>query len=118
MSRDFLDTLKSFTPDGSGLNRDKLLFEAGRASAPSPARAWLLVGLLALTQALTVGFLLAPSSVPDDRPFVPERTYPPSEHRPVLLRELPESEPALSADEMVPDEPPLRPFDQSLFTSW
>src|SRR5262245_33552964 len=111
MSRNFLDTLKGFTPDGSGLNRDALLFEAGRASAPSPARAWLVAGLLALALVLVTGFLLAPpASAPSGRitPAVP--SFPPSEGRPLLLSgELPPDEPPLFADEMVPDESPLRP---------
>jgi hypothetical protein len=119
MSRDFLDTLKRFTPDDSGLNRDALLFEAGRRSAPSPARAWWVASLLALTQALMVGFLmLPPASVPINRPAQPVPTYPPSAERGSLLtRELGEGERPLAADQMTPDEPPLRPFDPSLLTT-
>jgi hypothetical protein len=119
MSRNFLDTLKGFTPDGSGLDRDALLFEAGRASAPSASRAWLVAALLAVALTLTAGFLLdPPAPAPSWRstPLVP--SFPPSEGRPLLLSgELPPDEPALSADEMVPDESPLRPFDRSISTS-
>lgn len=49
MPEDVIAKLVQFTPT-SGLDRDELLFQAGRASAPSP-RGWkLAAGLLALGQ--------------------------------------------------------------------
>src|SRR5947209_8076619 len=52
--------LSKFTPDGAGLDRDALLFAAGRASA-RPNRRWLaLVGFLAASQLAVLGLLLLP----------------------------------------------------------
>jgi hypothetical protein len=46
--------LARFTPDATGLDRDALIFAAGRASV-RPRRHWpMLTGLLALTQSLTL----------------------------------------------------------------
>lgn len=120
MSRNFLDALKGFTPDGSGLDRDALLFEAGRASAPSAARAWLLAALLALTQALTAGLLLQPpppAPIVQSPPAPPRQPFSPGQDRPLHLTGKLPDEPALAADDMAPDEPPLRPFDRSYPTS-
>ena len=52
MSEPFLERLSRFTPDAGGLDRDALLFAAGRGSA-RPNRGWMaLATLLASTQAL------------------------------------------------------------------
>ena len=52
MSEPFLERLSRFTPDAGGLNRDELLYAAGRRSA-RPNRGWMTVAsLLAATQAL------------------------------------------------------------------
>jgi hypothetical protein len=70
MSESLVEHLKRFTPDGTGVDRDTLLFEAGRASV-RPDRRWpALTGLLALSQALTLLMLVArPDSTPPvDRP--------------------------------------------------
>jgi hypothetical protein len=53
------EKLGRFTPDLSGLDRDALLFQAGRASAGRQRRLWpALAGLLALSQAATLLFFL------------------------------------------------------------
>jgi hypothetical protein len=51
--------LARFTPSSAGIDRDAILFAAGRASAPR-ARAWkLAAAALALTQAATLGVWFA-----------------------------------------------------------
>jgi hypothetical protein len=63
MSEDLGERLSRFTPDRGGLDRDSLLFAAGRASA-RPNRRWVaLAGLLAASQVLTLALLL-PRPVP------------------------------------------------------
>jgi hypothetical protein len=57
MSEPFLERLTRFTPDAGRLDRDALIFAAGRASA-RPNRGWVaLAALLAGTQALSLAFL-------------------------------------------------------------
>jgi hypothetical protein len=54
MSEEFLERLSRFKPDAGGLDRDALLFAAGRASA-RPNRGWVaLAALLANTQILSL----------------------------------------------------------------
>jgi hypothetical protein len=61
MSEPFLERLSRFTPDAGGLNRDELIFAAGRRSA-RPNRGWkTLATLLAATQALSVVLLWPPA---------------------------------------------------------
>ena len=56
MSEPILERLSRFTPDAGGLDRDALLFAAGRGSA-RPNRGWMtLASLLAGTQALSLAF--------------------------------------------------------------
>ena len=63
MSEPFLDRLSRFTPDAGGLNRDALLFAAGRGSA-RPNRRWMsLAAVLAGTQVLSL-VLLWPQAAP------------------------------------------------------
>jgi hypothetical protein len=63
MSEQFLDRLTRFTPDSGKLNRDELLFEAGRRSA-RPNQAWkTAASVLAVTQCLSL-VLLLPASRP------------------------------------------------------
>ena len=58
MSEPFLERLSRFTPDAGGLNRDELLYAAGRDSA-RPNRGWkALASALAATQALSLVLLL------------------------------------------------------------
>jgi hypothetical protein len=57
MSEPLLERLSRFTPDTGGLDRDALLFAAGRESA-RPNRGWMaLASLLAGTQALSLAML-------------------------------------------------------------
>ena len=59
MSEPILERLSRFTPDAGGLDRDALLFAAGRESA-RPNRGWMtLASLLASTQALSLVASLA-----------------------------------------------------------
>jgi hypothetical protein len=56
MSESFLERLSRFTP-ASGLDRDALLFSAGRASA-RPSRPWMaLAGVLTATQLMSLVLL-------------------------------------------------------------
>ncbi len=65
MSEPFLERLSRFTPDAGGLDRDALLFAAGRASA-RPNRRWItLATLLANTQILSL-VLLWPRPMPPE----------------------------------------------------
>jgi hypothetical protein len=89
MSESITERLKKFTPDGSGLDRDALLFAAGRASA-RPNRRWLaLCAALAASQLVTLGLWCWP------RPMVP----PPGGTAPIIAKEskpaAPPQEPAL-----------------------
>ena len=62
MSEPILERLSRFTPDAGRLDRDALLFAAGRASA-RPNRGWMtLASLLAGSQALSLALLLPHSS--------------------------------------------------------
>jgi hypothetical protein len=57
MSETFLERLSRFTPDAGGLDRDALLFAAGRNSV-RPNRGWVTAAsLLAATQALSLALL-------------------------------------------------------------
>lgn len=110
------DSLSRFTPSLGDLDRDGLLFAAGRASA-RPDRKWpTIAALLAMSQALTLALLVAgtptpprPESPAEVFPVVPAESEPPSprifRRWPSALDELPVPEPA-SAD-LMPDEPPL-----------
>jgi hypothetical protein len=63
MSEPFLERLSRFTPDAGKLDRDALLFAAGRASA-RPNRGWIAVAsALASTQVLSL-VLLWPHAAP------------------------------------------------------
>jgi hypothetical protein len=68
MSEEFLERLTRFTPDAGGLNRDALLFAAGRSSV-RPNRGWkTLASLLAGTQAMSL-VLLWPRPTPPATSF-------------------------------------------------
>ena len=119
------DSLSRFTPSPGGLDRDALLFAAGRASA-RPGRKWPTVAaLLALSQALTLALLVAGTPPPRDRsrpppavPAVPSESAPPSRRWPAAGgRPRRTSVPPPASDDLMPDEPPLHvssawdPFD-------
>ena len=120
------ERLSRFTPDGSALDRDALLFAAGRASA-RPRRGWAAVaGALAASQLLTL-VLLWPAPRPGAAPVAETPVAPPAFSPPAadppdrdglrtsgawLARagnaELPP--PAAAAGRLVPDAPPLTAF--------
>lgn len=72
MSDDPLATrLSRFTPDASGLDRDALLFAAGRASV-RPARGWVvLVGVLTASQLVTLVLFWLQAATPVAAPTTP-----------------------------------------------
>ena len=119
MSEPIAERLSRLTPDAGSLDRDELLFAAGRASA-RPARRWqALTGILALGQALTLVILwpTAPPQAPMPMPMVERPTLPLSPEAP----DWPMSRTLLSAADdhwkrppdagpLVPDEPPLHAF--------
>jgi hypothetical protein len=121
MSESFPERLSRFTPDGAGLDRDALLFAAGRASA-RPNRRWLaLCGTLAASQLLTLSMLCWPAplpSMPNTVPTIADRAPPaPASEEPSIwsLRDrdfATESDPPRPAPipNLVADEPPMHAF--------
>jgi hypothetical protein len=127
MSEPLAERLSRFTPDATGLDRDTLLFAAGRASA-RPSRRWQAVAaVLAASQLLTLVCLwphTPPSSVPPIPIAVSEQPTvapdpPPAAPDPSALGVLRERLLADDGDDwpssvsdgpMVPDDPPLRAF--------
>jgi hypothetical protein len=116
-----VERLTRFTPDAGGLDRDALLFAAGRASA-RPNRAWVaLAAVLAAAQVLTL-VLLWPRPAPPASPMPPSsppavlEPPPVSGERPDLLtlqRRLLESPagdlpPPAGVDPLVESAAPLR----------
>jgi hypothetical protein len=113
MSEDVIGKLARFTPTAPGLNRDELLFRAGRASAPS-GRWWkLAVAVLAVAQIGTVAAWMTqkptvpPAVVPVAQPAAvepePEPFEPPPRNSYLILSRID------------PDEP-YRPDDAGLTT--
>jgi hypothetical protein len=121
MSEPLAERLSRFTPDGSGLDRDALLFAAGRASA-RPGRRWKAVaGVLAASQLLTLVFLWprTPVAVPSVSPTPPVAIEPSSPSAAPadpgswtmnlrILNALDDLPPPTASDSLVPDDPPLR----------
>jgi hypothetical protein len=127
MSESLEERLSRFTPDATCLNRDALLFSAGRASV-RPSRRWqALTGALAASQVLTLLCLwaLMQFSPPPETPIIatepmlpsresiPALKPDPSEWR-VLRQQMQDADLEYStppSDEpMAPQEPPLRAF--------
>jgi hypothetical protein len=71
MPEPIIERLSQFTPDGSSLDRDALLFAAGRASV-RPSRGWMaMAGLLAASQVMTLALFWlrpAPPAAPGTTP--------------------------------------------------
>jgi hypothetical protein len=126
MPESLAEHLSRFTPDGTGLDRDALLFAAGRASA-RPNRGWVgLAGALAACQLLTLVFLRPVPAPPSDTralaPPAPGAVELPAPSLPsdaaelwALNRRLLQSEggdlpPPVTVDSIVPDDPPLYAF--------
>jgi hypothetical protein len=81
MSEPFLERLSRFTPDAGNLERDALLFAAGRRSA-RPNRGWIaLAAALVVSQALTL-VLLWPSPAPHAPGGLTPRRSPPAADAP------------------------------------
>jgi hypothetical protein len=134
MSESFLERLSQFTPDSGALDRDALLFAAGRASARAN-RGWIgLAALLATTQALALavlwsqptprvgrGFSVATSSAP---PAVREHSTTQAMASPgvwTIRHELRESEIEDGPDDAVTlmdAGPPLRAFAAPPASLW
>jgi hypothetical protein len=129
MSEPIIERLSRFTPDAGGLDRDTLLFAAGRASA-RPNRAWIaLAAVLVFSQALTLALWwmqppapmasLPPPATPPSAPLaLPEPATPDSSDSPgllsahrLLLGSEPEDRPApANGGNFVESGPPLRAF--------
>jgi hypothetical protein len=120
MSDPLAERLSRFTPDSAGLDRDSLLFGAGRLAA-RPNRPWqALAVVLAAAQVLTLLLLWprpGPPTPPEPAPpaAAPAEPVSPSgrEVEPWFLsRQMLEgqNEKALPAASLVADEPPLRVF--------
>jgi hypothetical protein len=126
MSEPSFEPLSRFTPNPGALDRDSLLYAAGRASA-RPNRAWIaLAALQAVTQALTLA-LLWPSPAPTAAPLPSPGAPPPA---PLSSPEPPSSQASESpglwsvrhavdpeaeerpadAGTLIESEPPLRAF--------
>jgi hypothetical protein len=124
MSDSLAERLSRFTPDATGLDRDALLFAAGRASVRPPRRWQMLAGALAACQLATLVCLW---------PRTPSPTTTSTPHASYQIKEEPRDEvPSLSpptwtprwnlltfdlekpdppSDEpMTPPEPPLHAF--------
>ncbi len=123
MSDPLADRLSRFTPDASGLDRDRLLLAAGRASA-RPNRIWkVLAAMLAASQVISVVLLwprpislvVTPVSTPpaDIAPIGP----PSPEVGPSMvgrdLLDVEKEPPSYPSDNLVPDQPPLRALTSS-----
>jgi hypothetical protein len=118
MSEPLIERLCRLTPDGTGLDRDALLFAAGRASV-RPNRRWAaLAAALGASQLLTLVLLwprpLPPAPVPvanTEPAAAPERAPSASwmAHERAVAAE--EARPrAVSAAHLVPPAPPLYAF--------
>jgi hypothetical protein len=126
MSEPSLERLSRFTPDAGALDRDTLLFAAGRASA-RPNRAWIaLAAVLAATQALTLALALlwprpaahavlqpvpAPAPAVESPPPEPPESPGVWSARHSLVEPDLEDRPApAAAGTLIESEPPLRAF--------
>ncbi len=125
MSEPLAERLSRFTPDGTGLDRDALLFAAGRASV-RPRRGWAtLAAALALSQAVTLA-LLWPGTTSPPGPLVTAPPAPQTGRQPDLAptagvepwannrRILQAGEgdlpPTAPVDSIVPSDPPLHAY--------
>jgi hypothetical protein len=126
MSEPLAERLSRFTPNAAGLDRDALLFAAGRASV-RPNRHWkILAAVLAASQLLTLVSLWphTPTSSPpapslmaptDSSPLAASEPDPSGDAQTVdlydrlLSRDLERPAP-INSESLVPPEPPLRAF--------
>ena len=125
MSEPLAEHLSRFTPDATGLERDALLFAAGRASVPSNRTWQALAGALTLSQVLTL-VCLWPHTPPPAQSSAPSVVELPATvlrrdetgHGPgpdgiwragMLSMGLDQPKP-IGEEQMVPPSPPLRAF--------
>lgn len=124
MSEPLAEHLSRFTPDATSLDRDALLFAAGRASVRANRKWQTLAGVLALSQVLTLVCLWprtppaqtsAPIVVESPAPVLPpDKAVPdlPSEgiwRAGMLSMDFDRPQP-IGEEQMVPPSPPLRAF--------
>jgi hypothetical protein len=125
MSEPIAERLSRFTPDASGLDRDALLFAAGRASARA-GRGWAALALaLAACQALTLACLWprpapppapAPAPAPAVEPAPPADgpAEPPGAYYRQLLAAAEDPPKPAAGEDLVPEAPPLHAFRADL----
>ena len=133
MAESFAEQLSQFTPDGSGLDRDALLFAAGRASVRK-SRGWaMLACTLAASQLLTLVLFWPKAPTAHDLASDVRETPPVHEDVPNAfvgeekeLRALgnrafawEDGIPPLSApvESLAPESPPLRAFNGPSFSN-
>lgn len=123
MSEPFAERLSRFTPDAAGLDRDGLLFEAGRASVRPPWRWQGLAAVLAASQLVTLWLLWTrtppavapvpqpPLRTPGDAPSTFEVSPGLWSLQRRLLQGPTEALPPVPQGELLaPDPPPLHAF--------
>ncbi|HTU20580.1 MAG TPA: hypothetical protein VMG10_21140 [Gemmataceae bacterium] len=125
MSERLAEHLSCFTPDATGLDRDALLFAAGRASARTQRKWQAVAGALALSQVLTLVCLWPRTPQPTRMPAPvvvdsPAPDMPPDESVPApplkgmwhaRMRSLDFDQPeSIGEEQLVPPPPPLRAF--------
>jgi hypothetical protein len=121
-----VERLRRFSPDRVALDRDAVLFAAGRAAA-RPNRCWqALVGALAACQLISLG-LLWPRSMPPASPIsraplaedsvagsprfvAADFPHGPGVLRAGMLTDGGELRPSIPKAPLVPEQPPLRVF--------
>jgi hypothetical protein len=118
MSEPLIDRLSRLTPDGTGLDRDALLFAAGRVSV-RPKRRWVALAIaLGASQLLTLVLLWprplpsAPAPVARTEPAVAPEPEPPPPWMPpdraiAVVGDRPR---AVPVEHLVPPRPPLYAF--------
>ena len=120
MSEPIAERLSRFTPDSGGLDRDALLFAAGRVSARS-SRPWKAVAAaLAVSQLLTLEFLWPRTRTDPPMPPISPLVVAPSPPIPApessqpwllswrLLNDQGDLPLPVAQDDLVADDPPLR----------
>ncbi|HEV8062395.1 MAG TPA: hypothetical protein VGP68_21125 [Gemmataceae bacterium] len=133
MPESFAERLSAFTPDGTGLDRDALLFAAGRAAA-HVNRGWTtLACTLAASQLLTLVLFWpkspAPMNIVSEESRVPSnltQIQPSSDREAGDFRALDsrafawrdgDLPPASPIESMAPESPPLHALDRSLLSN-
>lgn len=141
MREPIIESLSRFTPDGSGLDRDAIMYAAGRTSA-RPNRGWMaLAGSLAACQVVTLALLWprpnstvdshdVPSFVKQESESIPSMAIKQNSqgksdaaelwalNRQMLMNRGIDLPPAdTSAGPMVPSDPPLHAYSTAAFVA-